>query len=105
MSLYQTIYATLVKKNAAPEETILLLQSRAAGRRLLAALAAHCGPLLGVRAVQLTVMLPLQALVLLWLTRSPLIRRVLDAENAAAAREKSRGGRSFAIDGKTTKTV
>ena len=34
--------------------------------------------LLGVRAVQLTVMLPLQALVLLWLTRSPLIRRVLD---------------------------
>ena len=34
--------------------------------------------LLGVRAVQLTVMLPLQSLVLLWLTRSKLIRRVLD---------------------------
>lgn len=34
--------------------------------------------LLGVRAVQLTVMLPLQSLVLLWLTRSPLIRRVAD---------------------------
>lgn len=34
--------------------------------------------LLGVRAVQLTVMLPLQALVLLWLTRSKLIRRLLD---------------------------
>ena len=34
--------------------------------------------LLGVRAVQLTVMLPLQGLVLLWLTRSKLIRRVLD---------------------------
>ena len=36
------------------------------------------GALLGVRAVQLTVMLPLQSLVLLWLTRSPLIRRVAD---------------------------
>ena len=34
--------------------------------------------MLGVRAVQLTVMLPLQSLVLLWLTRSPLIRRVMD---------------------------
>ena len=34
--------------------------------------------LLGVRAIQLTVMLPLQTLVLLWLTRSPLIRRVLN---------------------------
>ena len=34
--------------------------------------------LLGVRAVQLTVMLPLQGLVLLWLAHSKLIRRVLD---------------------------
>ena len=34
--------------------------------------------LLGVRAIQLTVILPLQSLVLLWLTRSSLIRRVLD---------------------------
>ena len=34
--------------------------------------------LLGVRAVQLLVMLPLQTLVLLWLTRSKLIRRTLE---------------------------
>ena len=42
--------------------------------------------LLGVRAVQLTVMLPLQALVLLWLTRSPLIRRVLNDARATGRR-------------------
>ena len=41
---------TQTKPAAAPEESILLLQSRAAGRRLLAALAANQGLLLGVRA-------------------------------------------------------
>lgn len=52
MSFYQTIYQTLRTQTdaAAPRETALVLQSRAAGRRLLAALAAHCGPLLGVSA-------------------------------------------------------
>lgn len=44
--------------------------------------------LLGVRAVQLTVMLPLQSLVLLWLTRSRLIRRLLaDAQTVGKRRE------------------
>ncbi len=42
--------------------------------------------LLGVRAVQLTVTLPLQSLVLLWLARSPLIRRILDEALATGRR-------------------
>lgn len=52
MSFYETIYDTLraQDENAAPRVTALVLQSRAAGRRLLAALAAHCGALIGVSA-------------------------------------------------------
>ena len=45
--------------------------------------------LLGVRAVQLTVMLPLQGLVLLWLTRSKLIRRVLDDARTTGRRQEN----------------
>ena len=44
--------------------------------------------LLGVRAVQLTVMLPLQGLVLLWLARSKLIRRVLDDARTTGRRRE-----------------
>ncbi len=44
--------------------------------------------LLGVRAVQLTVILPLQSLVLLWLARSPLIHRVLEDALATGRRRE-----------------
>lgn len=50
MTFYQAIYDALRPKGDAPEETVLVLQSRAAGRRLLAAVAAQCGLLPGVRA-------------------------------------------------------
>ena len=50
MHFYQTIYAALGGGDSPPRETVLVCQSRAAGRRLLTAVAAHCGPLFGVRA-------------------------------------------------------
>ena len=50
MSFGQTIYKALRGDAAAPEPTALVLSSRAAGRRLLASVAAECGMLVGVSA-------------------------------------------------------
>ena len=50
MSFYRPIYDCLRGTVNEPRRTALVLQSRAAGRRLLAALAVHCGPLLGAEA-------------------------------------------------------
>lgn len=50
MSFYQSVYDALRGGAAAPERTALVLSSRAAGRRLLASVAAECGMLVGVSA-------------------------------------------------------
>lgn len=50
MSFYQSVYDALRGGAGALERTALVLSSRAAGRRLLAAVAAECGMLVGVGA-------------------------------------------------------
>ena len=50
MEFYQGVYHALGGGGAVPESAALVLSSRAAGRRLLAAVAAECGMLVGVSA-------------------------------------------------------